>query len=219
MAVKQGDETRTFDLSFVMIDLDYFKTVNDTCGHAAGDLVLLGVRTVLEKSCRASDVLIRWGGDEFLLVGRDNDPEQVGGLAERIRAEIEATTFEIGEGRVARITCSVGYACYPFLRTEPDLYGWEDMLSLADAALYAAKGKRNAWVGFLNTQQSPTPDLTRSARIDAERLLEEGALRAVSSDPELERPGAEAPARPRPGRVGAPAAGTLKGLRPTPATG
>jgi diguanylate cyclase (GGDEF)-like protein len=187
IALKQGDEARTFDLSFVMIDLDCFKAINDTCGHAAGDQVLLGVRSVLEKSCRSSDVLIRWGGDEFLLVGRDNDPDQVGALAERIRSEIEATTFEIGEGQVARTTCSVGYACYPFLRNEPDLYGWEDMLGLADAALYAAKGRRNAWVGFLSTQQPPSTDLNRGGRIDPERLLEEGSLRAVSSDPELER--------------------------------
>jgi diguanylate cyclase (GGDEF)-like protein len=189
IALKAGDETRTFDLSFVMIDLDCFKAINDTCGHAAGDLVLLGVRSVLEKSCRSSDVLIRWGGDEFLLVGRDNDPDQVGALAERIRSEIEATTFEIGEGQVARTTCSVGYACYPFLRNEPDMYGWEDMLGLADAALYAAKNRRNAWVGFLSTQQTPSSDLSRGGRIDAERLLDEGSLRAVSSDPELERGG------------------------------
>ena len=55
----------------------------------------------------------------------------------------------------SRITCSVGYACYPFVRTEPELFGWEDMLGLADAALYAAKAMRNAWVGFLSTHQPP----------------------------------------------------------------
>ena len=193
IAIKQGDETRTFDLSFVMIDLDYFKSINDTCGHAAGDAVLLGVRAVLEKTCRTSDVLIRWGGDEFLLVGRDNDPDQVGTLAERIRAEIESTTFDIGEGRVARITCSVGFACYPFVRSEPELYGWEDMLGLADAALYAAKGLRNAWVGFLSTAQAPPRDLARSARIEPQRLLELGALKVTASHADLERSGARAP--------------------------
>jgi diguanylate cyclase (GGDEF)-like protein len=193
IAIKQGDETRTFDLSFVMIDLDHFKAINDTCGHAAGDQVLVGVRAVLERTCRTSDVLIRWGGDEFLLVGRDNDPDQVGTLAERIRGEIESTTFDIGEGRVARITCSVGYACYPFVRTEPELYGWEDMLGLADAALYAAKGLRNAWVGFLSTAQAPPRDLARSARIEPQRLLELGALKVVASHSDLERSGARAP--------------------------
>jgi diguanylate cyclase (GGDEF)-like protein len=192
LALKQGDAERTFDLSFLMIDLDYFKEVNDTCGHAAGDTVLRGVREVLERSSRSSDVLIRWGGDEFLLVGRDNDAEQVGVLAERIRSEIEATAFEVGSGRVAHTTCSIGYACYPFVRSEPDLYPWEDVLSLADAALYAAKGKRNAWVGFLSTQQPPRPELWRCARIDPKRLLQEGVLRAIASNPELSTAGAEA---------------------------
>ena len=175
-----------------MIDLDHFKSINDTCGHAAGDQVLLGVRAVLEKTCRTADVLIRWGGDEFLVVGRDNDPEQVGTLAERLRSEVEATTFDIGEGRIVRITCSVGYACYPFVRTEPELYGWEDMLGLADAALYTAKTLRNAWVGFLSTQEAITRDLPRAARVDPQRLLEVGALRVVSSHPELVRTRAEA---------------------------
>jgi diguanylate cyclase (GGDEF)-like protein len=187
IAQNQGDEARTFDLSFMMIDLDCFKSINDTCGHAAGDLVLLGVRSVLEKTCRSSDVLIRWGGDEFLLVGRDNDPTHVAALAERVRAEIESTTFDIGEGQIARTTCSIGYACYPFVRSEPDLFGWEDILGLADAALYSAKDRRNAWVGYLSTQQPPPVELARSARIDPERLLEEGALHITSSEPGLER--------------------------------
>ena len=73
------------------------------------------------------------------------------------------------------------------MRSEPELYGWEDMLGLADAALYAAKTLRNAWVGFLSTQQAPPRDLPRAARVDPQRLLEVGALRVVSSHPELER--------------------------------
>jgi diguanylate cyclase (GGDEF)-like protein len=187
VALKKGDDARTFDLSFMMIDLDCFKSINDTCGHAAGDLVLLGVRSVLARSCRSSDVLIRWGGDEFLLVGRDNDPAQVAVLAERIRAEIESTTFDIGEGQVARTTCSIGYACYPFVRSEPELFGWEDILGLADSALYVAKERRNAWVGYLSTQQPPSVEMARSARIDPARLLEDGALQITSSDATLER--------------------------------
>jgi diguanylate cyclase (GGDEF)-like protein len=202
LALRDGSAAPTFDLSFVMIDLDHFKVINDTCGHAAGDAVLRGVREVLQSCCRHSDVLIRWGGDEFLLVGRDNDPEQVSVLAERLRSEIEAAAFEIGEGRVARTTCSIGYSCYPLLRTDPELHPWEDVLGLADAALYAAKGKRNTWVGYLSTQQPLEGPLARTERSDQPgELLESGALHAVSSNPELQR--GVAPARlphPRPDR-------------------
>jgi diguanylate cyclase (GGDEF)-like protein len=187
LALRQGGQAPTFDLSFVMIDLDQFKSINDTCGHVAGDAVLRGVREVLQNCCRHSDVLIRWGGDEFLLVGRDNDPEQVSALAERIRAEIEAAAFEIGDGRVARTTCSIGYSCYPFLHSDPERYPWEDVLGLADAALYAAKGTRNTWVGYLSTQKQEQ-NLARPGRIDQpEELLESGALHAVSSNAALER--------------------------------
>ena len=166
LAAKNGSATPTFDVSFVMIDLDHFKVINDTFGHPGGDVVLRGVRQVLERCCRHSDVLIRWGGDEFLLVGRDNDPEQVGILAERIRKEIEAATFEITEGRVARTTCSIGYSCYPFVHGDPELYDWEEILALADAALYAAKRERNAWVGYLGPEDvSPA----RAPPLDSDR--------------------------------------------------
>jgi diguanylate cyclase (GGDEF)-like protein len=182
VALRDGETPRPFDLSFMMIDLDHFKAINDACGHAAGDKVLQGVRELLEKTCRKSDVLIRWGGDEFLLVGRDNDPEQLGGLAERIRSEIDAATFDFGEGRVARTTCSIGYACYPFLHEEPELYTWEDVLGFADAALYAAKVTRNTWVGYLSTEKPAFAELAGSIRVDPKRLQEEGMLRAVSSN-------------------------------------
>ena len=179
-ALAEGTLSKTFDLSFMMIDLDQFKQINDTCGHAAGDAVLRGVREVLEKSCGSSDVLIRWGGDEFLLVGRDNDSESLGVQSESIRAAIEATTFEVGGERVARTTCSIGYACYPFVRAEPDLYSWEDVLNLADLALYAAKETRNAWVGYVSTHQPPATDRPRTARMDPSRLAEQGLLRILS---------------------------------------
>jgi diguanylate cyclase (GGDEF)-like protein len=181
LALKEGSAPRPFDLSFVMIDLDNFKQINDTCGHAAGDAVLKRVREVLERTCRISDVLIRWGGDEFLLVGRDNDPEQVSAVAERIRSEIEAAAYEVGEGQITRTSCSVGYACYPFQRDEPDLYSWEDVLGLADAALYSAKTTRNAWVGYLSGDKRPDMQASRFERMDPKALLEAGALRVVSS--------------------------------------
>jgi diguanylate cyclase (GGDEF)-like protein len=188
LAAKNGSATPTFDVSFVMIDLDHFKVINDTFGHPGGDVVLRGVRQVLERCSRHSDVLIRWGGDEFLLVGRDNDPEQVSILAERIRKEIEAATFEITEGRVARTTCSIGYSCYPFVHGDPERYDWEEILALADAALYAAKRERNAWVGYLGPEDASRLDHLRSIRIDPSLFLAEKALRVTASSRSLEQP-------------------------------
>jgi diguanylate cyclase (GGDEF)-like protein len=151
-----GKREDNVDLVFMMVDLDNFKTINDTCGHAAGDRVLRQLSRILEGACRTSDILIRWGGDEFLVVGRDSDQASLERLAERIRERIEAHTFDLDDGRVAHATCSIGFACYPFMRSRIDALSWEQVISVADRALYMAKRTgRNAWVGFTSTATTP----------------------------------------------------------------
>src|SRR5262249_54235383 len=137
------------DLAFMMIDLDQFKTINDSAGHAAGDAVLRQVRDLLKAVSRSSDIVVRWGGDEFLLVARDPSGSTLNELAERIRTSIAQHVFELGEGRVVRTTCSIGFASYPFFREQLDALSWEQVISVADRALYVAKASgRNAWVGI-----------------------------------------------------------------------
>ncbi len=162
-------------LVFTMVDLDWFKPINDTCGHAAGDRVLLQVRDVLEQACRSSDVVIRWGGDEFLVVGRVGDLDGVEVVAERVRAMIENTTFDLGDGQVAHITCSIGFTCYP--ASTPTLLGLslEQVVSLADRALYAAKkAGRNAWVGLLGVPGASLEQVLRSLQDEPDSLLQSG---------------------------------------------
>ena len=132
-----------------MIDLDHFKTINDSAGHAAGDAVLRQLRDLLKSCSRTSDIIVRWGGDEFLLVARDLSGDGLLELAERVRTRVAQHVFEIGEGRVVRTTCSIGFACYPFFREQLDALSWEQVISVADRALYVAKASgRNAWVGL-----------------------------------------------------------------------
>jgi diguanylate cyclase (GGDEF)-like protein len=111
-------------LVFIMVDLDWFKPINDTCGHAAGDRVMQQVRAILEKACRSSDVLVRWGGDEFLVVGRNAEIDDVEVVPERIRAMIENTAFDLGEGQVAHLTCSIGFTTYPSAARRPTPSPW-----------------------------------------------------------------------------------------------
>ena len=82
-------------LTFMMIDLDHFKPINDTYGHAAGDRMLLEVRDVLLKTCRRSDFVIRWGGDEFVVIAKQAKPGESEALAERIRREIANHQFKV----------------------------------------------------------------------------------------------------------------------------
>ncbi|MBT8066332.1 MAG: diguanylate cyclase [Gammaproteobacteria bacterium] len=170
------------DLLFLMVDLDNFKPVNDNSGHEAGDRLLLQIRDVLLEACRKSDDVIRWGGDEFLIVARETNREYAATLAERVRHSLSQRVFPIGDGQVARITSSIGYATYPFLKDRPDLLTWEEVLGVADAAMYEAKEKRNSWVGIEALGwQGTGEELYRAIKSDPGALAEDGAIRAIES--------------------------------------
>jgi diguanylate cyclase (GGDEF)-like protein len=168
-------------LVFLMIDLDDFKGINDTCGHPAGDEVLLQIRDTLQRVCRDSDILIRWGGDEFLVVARDTSVNHAETVAERIRVGIGSQSFALSDGRVVRLSCSIGFACFPFLPSLPDLCSWDDVLALADSALYGAKNSgRDAWIGLVSTGRVPTTATFSQMRTEPERLVDQGYLEVRS---------------------------------------
>jgi hypothetical protein len=132
---------------------------------------------------RTSDIIVRWGGDEFLLVARDLDGESLAELAERIRTRVSQHVFDIGEGRVVRTTCSVGFTSYPFFREQLDALTWEQVISVADRALYVAKASgRNAWVGFHpGITALPIQGLFGAICTGAQQLVRDGTLRVSSS--------------------------------------
>jgi diguanylate cyclase (GGDEF)-like protein len=138
----------------MVIDLDYLKPINDKYGHEGGDAVLVQVAEILRRELRAGDLIVRWGGDEFVVVCRDSDLATAGGLAERIRASVAKRLFRVGEGLMARTSCSIGFAKAPFLPGEPLRFTWQQSLSIADLALYEAKRDRNSWVGWAGTEKT-----------------------------------------------------------------
>jgi diguanylate cyclase (GGDEF)-like protein len=130
------------DMVILMVDLDHFKSVNDRHGHAAGDAVLVQLARLLQRTFRTSDHVVRWGGEEFLIVARFVDGARATELAEKLRAAVESHEFVLPDGAVLRKTCSIGVAVWPFTPAVT----WEHAVDLADAALYEAKrGGRNAW--------------------------------------------------------------------------
>ncbi|WP_426416648.1 two-component regulator propeller domain-containing protein [Aestuariirhabdus sp. LZHN29] len=155
---RSTDEPHNADMVFYMIDLDHFKAVNDTYGHAAGDAVLTRISEILHHVLRESDYIVRWGGEEFLVVTRRTNRRHAPELAERIRTRIENTKFQINdEGKTIQRTCSIGYAAYPFGQQNPTGINWAQVVDIADMALYAAKrSTRNAWVGI--NCLKPDPD-------------------------------------------------------------
>lgn len=136
-------------LSFFMIDIDDFKRINDSLGHQSGDEVLVEFAERLRHLCRSEDRLVRWGGEEFLLVTRELPREEAAHLAERIRVSIASTALELRSGRQLSLSCSIGFAPWPIAVTWPALGEWEQSVNLADQALYEAKRSgKNRWVGL-----------------------------------------------------------------------
>ncbi len=136
-------------LLFLMIDLDDFKRVNDQYGHQVGDEVLIIVAERLRTLCREHDIVVRWGGEEFLMLVRDAARTDPALLAERIRGAVADTPMALASGHALAVTCSIGFAQWPFSQRWPALGDWEHSVTLADRALYAAKAAgKNAWIGL-----------------------------------------------------------------------
>jgi diguanylate cyclase (GGDEF)-like protein len=126
-------------LSLLMLDLDYFKKINDTLGHLAGDAVLAGIANQLSKAVRNEDVVARFGGEEFAIVLRAINVDNAALMAERMRKLVESTAIPF-DGKDLRVTVSIGVAGYP----HTDLKSPDQLVEAADKALYRAKhGGRN----------------------------------------------------------------------------
>jgi len=142
---------RNRDLIFYIIDADLFKEVNDVYGHAAGDEMLNEMTRRIQSAIRMSDVLVRWGGEEFLVVSRYTERSEATTLASRILHMVGSEPFQLKHAGISvRRTCSVGWAAFPWFCAAPDAVNYEAVVELADQALYAAKqAGRNRAVGML----------------------------------------------------------------------
>ncbi len=126
-------------LALVLFDIDFFKKVNDTHGHQAGDYVLTEISALLTATLRAEDVFARYGGEEFAVICRGSDSTQARVVGERLRKAVEAHKF-VFEGKPIPVTISVGVAVIP----DDTVKIASDIVALADKALYASKrGGRN----------------------------------------------------------------------------
>jgi diguanylate cyclase (GGDEF)-like protein len=143
-------------ISLILVDLDLFKRVNDEYGHVAGDAVLRQVAQLLRQIVRKPDLVLRWGGEEFLVLALDSDRQAPPLTALRVHQEMAQHPFVLPGGQELRLTCSVGYAIYPFLPERPEGISWEQVFRMADHCLYDAKGMgRNRLRGFLPGEADP----------------------------------------------------------------
>ena len=147
-----GDQIQTpeTELVFAMVDIDFFKIANDEHGHMAGDQLIQEIARRLSDLIRKSDVLVRWGGEEFLVVCRSTDRAHAALLCARILEVINATPYRLENGATVILTCSVGWAPFPWIPEAVDALTLEQVIEIADRALYLAKKTgRNQAIGLL----------------------------------------------------------------------
>jgi len=174
----EGGDRSERDLIFYLIDLDNFKKVNDDYGHDGGDRVLIEAARRISSAIRNSDLLVRWGGEEFLVVSRCADRNQAGILANRILEAFRAKPFVIDASEQTQQTCSIGWAAFPWFEDDVRAVAYERVLKFADRALYRAKkaGKDQA-IGMIPSGEGASPVS------ESESLAE----LIVRSDPESSR--------------------------------
>lgn len=145
-SISQMTVRKEEELSLLIIDIDFFKKVNDTYGHDVGDKVLKSLAPILLDTCRAYDVVSRNGGEEFSILLLDCSASKAVKIAERLRKNVEKNDFHISVNKSINITISIGISSYPELTGQID-----NLYKDADIALYEAKhAGRNKVVLFNN---------------------------------------------------------------------
>jgi diguanylate cyclase (GGDEF)-like protein len=136
-----------FEGALLMLDIDHFKKVNDVYGHAAGDQVLVELAQRLNGAVRSDDLVVRWGGEEFLILAPRATTEQADYMAARVLHGIGGTPMDLGTA-VLQVTASIGYARFP-LAPNCTHMPWAQAIKLVDLALYSAKEQgRNQAMGI-----------------------------------------------------------------------
>lgn len=130
------DKAKRIDsnIAFIMIDIDYFKSINDTYGHMMGDVVIREISALLTDTVRTGDIIGRYGGEEFSIVLTEVTSEQVLDICDRIRKNVEQHIFEVN-GNSIKVTVSIGVC----IKKSQSTASKNDIIKIADKALYEAK--------------------------------------------------------------------------------
>ena len=130
----------------ILMDIDLFKHINDTWGHAAGDRVLTEIASRLKSTVRDTDMVLRWGGEEFLIYSPHSSPVQITSLVDRVLRAIGEKPVLVGELHIP-VTLTAGFISLPVSGVPETVCSWEKTLQIADMALYLGKahGRNRAY--------------------------------------------------------------------------
>ncbi len=161
-----------------LMDIDYFKQINDNYGHAVGDAVLVEVARRLQHAVRDTDQVLRWGGEEFLAYSPGANPDQVQPMVERFMNAIGATPVVVGNHTIS-VTMTAGFLALPQSAEAQHELGWEKAVKLADIALYYGKARgRNRATG-LDHLRHPWDQSMQAIEQDIERAAADGIVHLV----------------------------------------
>lgn len=173
---------RSQRLAFAVLDIDYFKSINDLYGHLAGDEVLRQLAQVLTSAAGAEGIALRWGGEEFMLVMPAETILDSTAYCEQLRRSIAEYSYALPDGQQVRITASIGFALFPALADRSDTSDWNLSLELADAGLYHVKAHgRNGWAIVHARAHAKAADLGTSLSARLNELVASGLLLVESS--------------------------------------
>jgi diguanylate cyclase (GGDEF)-like protein len=179
---QRGTTVENAVFGLFLFDIDFFKKVNDTYGHDAGDRVLKQFSTILSASVRQDDAVMRVGGEEFLVVLKKTIPEYLPIFVTKILKKVSTTPFDIGGGTNIQKTCSLGYTGFPFYKEQPSLLTFEQSIMIADLGLFHAKNHgRNQGVYLRSGPKLPSGEAVIQKTVTAlEFALQEGYLQIDS---------------------------------------
>jgi two-component system cell cycle response regulator len=159
-------------LGLYLFDIDHFKTINDRFGHAAGDEVLVELGKRIKAATRETDLLVRWGGEEFLLIAQLENNAYCAELASRILEAVNGRPFSLSGHEPVRVTCTIGATNYPFLANDESI-PWNSVVSIADMALYHGKASgRNKWIIVENKHLSTSTEMNDLLKMSLQQALE-----------------------------------------------
>ncbi len=160
---------------FILLDIDYFKHINDHHGHAAGDAVLIEIGQRLKQLTRQGDMVLRWGGEEFLIVLRNLNQTALTNFTNRALQVIGSTPVPYQNSSIP-VTASAGFLTLPFAGVDETQLNWEKALKLADMALYMGKVHgRNRGYGLVALHR-PYEELKTQLETDLSLPIEQGHL-------------------------------------------
>lgn len=170
-------------LGFILIDVDHFRAVNEDHGHDVGDAALKWIAAQLHQVVRDMDEVIRWSGEEFLVLCKDVNPAGAHELARRLAAHVEERPFMPGGTREIRLTLSIGFSLYPFVGSIVNLFNYEEVIGFAGRALDIARHNGRAMaVGIIGEDGAISASDKPRLRKDIGGGVRGGQLRLLAPD-------------------------------------